>query len=508
MVFLQIIINPTTLTLKKIKNRYIPFKTRLITIPVRIIAFLDYKKQEMNKLLIIVFLLLASITNAQENNLKEFTFNEYLGYVKKYHPLVKQAHLKLNEAQAILMEARGAFDPKLEAKYDEKQFKDKNYYSIFNGSFKIPTWYGIEIKAAFDNNEGIYINPENTLPNNGLTSLGITVPIGQGLFINQRMADLRNAKLQQKVNEAERNLAVVETIHKASIAYFEWKKNHTEVKLYQEYLKNATIRYQGVLQLIEQGDKPAIDSIEAMVSVNLRKLSLENSNLKLQKSRLELSNYLWLENNIPIELDENLYPETNVATTVKNTLETNNLMNFDINNHPKINALSTKIDILKTEQKLKANNLLPKIDLSYYYLSEPSAFDNYRIEDYKIGVNFSLPIFLRKEKAKLKLAKLKVQDTEFTLASEKISIKNKIEAQQAEIISLEKQININKKLVENYNTMLKGENRLFSLGESSLFLINSRENSLVTTQINALKLENDFLNATVNLYKTIANPNL
>jgi outer membrane protein TolC len=462
----------------------------------------------MSKKIIYLLLFFSASIFAQDTNLKEFTYNEYLGFVKKFHPMVKQANLKLSEAQAMLLQARGAFDPKLEAEYNEKQYDDKNYYSIFNGSFKIPTWYGIEIKAAFDNNEGIYINPENTLPNSGLTSLGITVPVGQGLFINQRMADLRNAKLQQKLGEAERNLAAVEVLHQASIAYFEWKKNYSEVILYEEYLENANIRYQGVSKLIEQGDKPAIDSIEAGITVKLRRLNLENSKLKLQKSRLELSNYLWLENNVPVELDENLFPETELSNTIKNTLELDNIIAFEVENHPKINALSTKIEMLRIEQSLSANMLLPKLDLSYNYISEPSAFDNYRFEDYKVGVNFSFPIFLRKERAKLRLSKLKVQDTEFTLATERVSLQNKVEAQQVEITSLEKQIEINENLVDNYNTMLSGEDRLFNLGESSLFLINSRENSLVSSQINALKLENEYYTAVINLYKTIANPNL
>jgi outer membrane protein TolC len=462
----------------------------------------------MNKIVLLVFLLISSIFTGQENNLQEFTFNEYLGFVKKYHPLVKQANLKLNEAQAILMQARGAFDPKLEADFSEKQFKDQNYYSVFNGSFKIPTWYGIEIKAAFDNSEGVFLNPDMTLPNAGLTSLGVTVPIGQGLFINERMADIRNAKLQQQLNQAERDLEAIEVLHRASIAYFEWKKNYNEVKLYEEYLKNANIRFEGVLKLIEEGDKPAIDSTEAGITVDLRRLNLENSTLKLQKSRLELSNYLWLENNVPIELDETLFPEIELQKTIKTTLETNNLLNFDINNHPKINALSTKINMLKTEQQLSANMLLPKIDLSYNYLSETSTFNNYRFQDYKVGVNFAFPLFLRKERAKLKLAKLKVQDTEFSLAYERVNLKNKIEAQQFEIASLERQIVINDNLVKNYNTMLSGEEQLFNLGESSLFLINTRENNLVISQINALKLENELYNATVDLYKTIANPNL
>jgi hypothetical protein len=58
-----------------------------------------------------------------------------------------------------LMMARGGFDPKIEVDFSKKQFKDTEYYSIPNSSFKIPTWYGIEIKAGFDNNEGVYLNP-------------------------------------------------------------------------------------------------------------------------------------------------------------------------------------------------------------------------------------------------------------------------------------------------------------------------------------------------------------
>ena len=471
-------------------------------------ACLHMNFPKMNKTIYIVFLLSISFIYAQEKQIKEFTFNEYLGFVKQNHPLVKQANLKLNKAQAILMEARGAFDPKLEAEYNQKQFKDQNYFSVFNSSFKIPTWYGIEIKAAFNNNDGVYINPDLTVPNAGLTSLGITVPLGQGLFINQRMADLQKAKIIQQLNQAERNLETVDILYQAAVAYFEWAKNYNEVALYQKYLNNANIRFEGVVELIKQGDKPAIDSTEAQITIHLRKLNLEKSSLKLQKSRLELSNYLWLENNIPIELNEALFPEIHLSLTIKNTLETNNIIDFNISNHPKISALNSKINILKVDQKLNANMLLPKIDLSYNYLSEPSAFENYRFQDYKLRVNLAFPLFLRKERAKLKLAKLKVQYTEFTLASEQIQLKNKIEAQQFEITSLEKQININTKLVDQYNTMLNGEERLFSLGESSLFLINSRENNLVLAQINVLQLENEFYNASVNLYKTIANPNL
>nr|WP_291108495.1 TolC family protein [Flavobacterium sp. UBA6195] len=441
-----------------------------------------------------------------QNNPTEFTYNEFLGYVKKYHPLVKQADLKLNEAQANLMQARGAFDPKIEVDFNEKQFKDNEYYSILNSSFKIPTWYGIELKAGFDNAEGMYVNPENTLPNSGLTSFGISIPVGQGLFINQRMADIRKAKIAQNLNAAERNLQAIEVLYEASISYANWKRAFEEVKLYENYLVNASNRYKGIEKLISEGDKPAIDSIEAGIVVKTRLLNLEDAKLKLIKAKLELSNYLWLENNVPLELKDDLIPEITLSKTIKEVLQINELRTIDLDNHPKIQALDAKIAMLKVDRKLKANALLPKLDLSYNYLSEPSYIDNYRFEDYKIGVNFSFPIFLRKERGSLKLSDLKIQDSEFGLQFERKNLENKIKAQQQEIVSLQKQQDYNDKLVKDFTTLLNAEDRLFEMGESSLFIINSRENSLVSSQINEIALENRYLNAVIGLYKTLANP--
>ncbi|MBP9793384.1 MAG: TolC family protein [Flavobacterium sp.] len=439
---------------------------------------------------------------------KELTYNEFLGYVKKYHPLVKQANLNITEAQVQLMQARGAFDPKIEIDFNKKEFKDKNYYSLFNGSFKIPTWYGIEIKGAFDNNEGIYINPEMTTPNKGLTSVGISIPIGQGLFVNQRMADVRKAKLAQTLNQSERDLQALEIIHEASLRYFDWKRHYDEVQLYENYLKNAVLRYKGITQLIEQGDKPAIDSIEAGIVVKSRKLNLEDANLKLTKSRLALSNYIWTVDAIPLEISEALTPESNLKSTIEEVLNYKRTDAFMAENHPKIKSWTTKINMLEIDRKVKENALLPKLDLSYNYLSEPSYFNQYRFQDYKLGVNFSMPLFLRKERAGLKLAQLKIQDSKYFLQFERIQLENKVKAQQQEIISLKKQLNYTNSLVSDYDSMLKGEDRLFEIGESSLFVINSRENSLVSAQINNIAMENRLYTAIIGLYQSYGKPEL
>jgi hypothetical protein len=85
--------------------------------------------------------------------------------------------------------------------------------------------------------------------------------------------------------------------------------------MYSHYNTNEMLFIQS---LIKQGDKRAIDSVEAGISLKSRQLSLENSRLKLLKSKLELSNFLWLDNAIPMELSDILFPEQQIENNQGN----------------------------------------------------------------------------------------------------------------------------------------------------------------------------------------------
>jgi outer membrane protein TolC len=465
------------------------------------------KMRNLVKLLSFLFLLSFSSLQSQNFNEEELSFSEFLGYVKKYHPLVKQANLEVTNAQARLMAARGGFDPKIEVDYNKKEFKGTEYYSILNSSFKIPTWYGIEVKAGFDDTDGQYYNPQNRTPEAGLTSLGISVALGQGMFINQRMADVREGKLQVKLSDAERKLKAIAVLYKASEAYFEWRKSYNEAELYKNYLGFASTRFSGVKKLIESGDSPAIDSVEARITVRNRELNVENANLKLAKARLNLANYLWIEN-VPVELGDFVKPEQNLGQTIEETLRTDAMM-VDVeslDSHPKIQSLETKMSILEVNRQLKANSLLPKVNVGYNYISEPQYWNTFNADDYKFNIDFSFPIFLRKERGNLKMAKIKIQDLQFDIGQQRLELKNKIKAQQTEIASLRRQKTVIDNLVNDYMTMLNSEEKLFSFGESSIFLINSRENNLVSAKLSQISLENQFYLSNAELYKILANP--
>ena len=98
----------------------------------------------------------------------QMSFREYMGFVKAHHPIVKQAQLIIHGGQAELLRSRGGFDPKIEVDYNRKEFEGSEYWDEINAMFKIPTWYGIEFKAGIERNEGIFLDPSQTVPSGGL----------------------------------------------------------------------------------------------------------------------------------------------------------------------------------------------------------------------------------------------------------------------------------------------------------------------------------------------------
>lgn len=467
----------------------------------------------MKYLSTLLFVLIGFSSFGQTETISEvLRFNEYLGYVKKFHPIVKQSELVIDESQAKLLKSRGAFDPKFEVDYDRKKFKGTEYFDRLNGMFKIPTWYGIELKATFEENSGDFLNPEAFVPDDGLYSAGVKMSVAQGFLINDRMASLKQAKLFREQAKADRDIFVNNILFEASLAYFKWLQAYNELKLFENFLTNAELRFRGIERGAEVGERAQIDVVEARIAINQRKLSLEQSKVKLMKAALELSTFLWLEDNVPVELQPNVIPDVDSETIVDATFNINQLREDDliIDTHPKMISLDYKLQGLEVDTRLKANKLLPIVDVEYNFITEfPDVARTFNTGEYKGGLNVSFPLFLRKERGDLRLAKLKLQDTEFEIDATRVTLQNKINALRQELDSYVTQNELVEQMVTDYSRMLEAEERKFVLGESSLFLVNSRESKLIDGQLKAIEVQYKFYSTKAKLFNSLAvNPEL
>jgi outer membrane protein TolC len=154
--------------------------------------------------------------------------------------------------------------------------------------------------------------------------------------------------------------------------------------------------------------------------------------------------------------------------------------------HPELNIYGYKLNVLTIERKLKFQELLPKADLKYNQLGKgynilstatKTLFDN----NYRFGINFSVPLRLSQGRGEYKLAKLKITETKLQQSQKEITIINKIKNYYNQLVNYKKQVNLLQKTYNNYLQLQRGEESRFFNGESSLFLVNTRENKTLET---------------------------
>ncbi len=257
---------------------------------------------------IICFLLFIEVQSKAQNDTTFLTQKAYLAQVLEQHPVAKQAALQEPLANATMLAAKGKFDPTLSSSWNDKFFSDKHYYRHFSTNLLIPTQYGLQISAAYENNNGYYLNPENTTDKYGLWAVGIEANILQGFFIDERRAAVQQAYIFERITKNERQIMLNDLLLMASLAYIEWQKAYYTQQILEEAMQIAQDYRQATRQSFLGGEKTAIDTLEAFLIVQDRMLMLQSNEMLLENAKQTLENFLW-QNNQPISLNQPTAPE-------------------------------------------------------------------------------------------------------------------------------------------------------------------------------------------------------
>jgi outer membrane protein TolC len=75
---------------------------------------------------------------------------------------------------------------------------------------------------------------------------------------------------------------------------------------------------------------------------------------------------------------------------------------------------------------------------------------------------------------------------------QRLEIENKVKYSFNELLAVQQQVLLSDKNVKNQKLLLSAEETKFSIGESSLFLINSRENKLLESEQKLAELKTKF----------------
>lgn len=428
---------------------------------------------------------------------KVLTFKNFIEIVQTEHPVSYQSNIIQEKAKANERIAKGGFDPTINGQWNKKSFDDKNYYALANGKVKVPTWFGAEFNAGYDQTNGEFIDNSDFLPDRGLWNAGISIPLGRGLILDKRRAELQKAEVFYKASIQEQILLLNDLIFNASLAYLDWQLATEIYVIANEGLQLSLERFEGTRSSFINGDKPAIDTLESFINYQNRQLQFEEALQALINSELNVNNYLWIEGQVPLELEKNISPENLYIDFLAQKIDSLSIIqNERLETNPENLLYEYKLDNLNVDQRLAKEDLKPSIRVDYNPLiarGNNTVFDDFIIDNYKLGISFSYSILQRKERGKLQMNKLKIADTKYKQALKNQDLYLKLNLYLNNINQFNDQYTLLNQTVENYNAMLIGENRKFLFGESSLFLVNSRETKYLDNKIKLIKLGNKII---------------
>lgn len=436
-----------------------------------------------------------------------FSLRDLAEMVFANHPIVKQAALLSERARGQVLQARGGFDPKATSGFDRKIFGGTDYYNKWANEFKVPIWLGgIDLKAGYDRYVGTYVNPETRTPQNGLAGVGLSVPLGQGLLIDARRSTLRQARIMVSAAEADRVKQINDVWLQAAKDYWTWYYTYQQAALIREGVELAEARFRAIRQRVDLGDQAPVDSVEARITVQDRQVQAEQLTVDLQNARLMLSNHLWNQDNQPVELPARAVPQPARVDSVTRQ-EFARLGERAATEHPALRKLDAKILQLGVEERYRRELLKPTLNVSGmllsrgdFYRPEMPASYGFGLNNYKVGVDFALPIFLRQARGQLQVVRLNVRETVLEQQQSRRTIGNQLAAVYNSLRAYERQLAVQALTIANQRTLLNAELRKYDLGESTIFLINARETKLIDLRIKQESLRASYEKAVAELY--------
>lgn len=444
------------------------------------------KKSKIRLILFIGLLFTSAYSKAFDTLILSYV--DFIKQVEENHPIAKQAILFEKETIYIKNQARGELDPILTANQYQKFFKGSNYFSISNAELNIPLWPGIDIMTGYDYTVGTRLNDENSLPPNGLLFAGIKFSLAQGIVTDKRRTAVALSKVYSDMNLNERKMILNGLFADAYVAYAEWVFAYIFREIYQEAVDLSLNRLNFIRSMQKSGERAAVDTLEAYIQYRTRSIQLMQANVEYVNTQKNLETFLWDSELNPLSLNFNINPDTTFLNNRIVEYNTDNLekriRSIDVEN-PQLNLYSLKRSSLKLDYLYKKDLLKPKISGVYKFISEPINTTLFapNVNDYVWGINFSYPIFSRKQRADLGINKIKQQENQLLFQFKKTEIINKLRAVHNELNMLVKQTTEMQNVYGFYSKLYDAEKTKFSIGETSVFMLNTRETQVIESKI-------------------------
>lgn len=391
----------------------------------------------------------------------------------------------------------GAFDTKVKAKYDNKD------YAVSDGEFlnigvEKPIDNGIDLSLDYRKATGIQEYNNIKTGNDGEVLIGVKVPVFSVIEnINEREYNLNTATIEsKKVNSVTQdNLRILH--YDIVYSYYKLLYYKGVLSLVEDLLVNAKKREKFVQSSVNKGAMSEISLLEIEQQIINREQNLLTVKNVYRSALLEFLKYL----NLDVKTFFKMYSLSSLQNISHKHKDAKEAIAFALEHRPDLKVFDYDKEKLMLDDQY--SNLLKYPDLKL------ALYGSHDIQ-YGNGFKFALEMDFPVEKSKYRAKNLEIK-------SSILNVEKKSEMKIVDIkIAVRKIINTLKTLMDNIKKsqseiklvekLESAENKKYKLGLSNIFMVNQRELQTLQVKQKLLKYHLDHLLMQEELNKEINKP--
>jgi outer membrane protein TolC len=409
------------------------------------------------------------------------TLAEVLRSAEAAYPPLRAAELERDLARADLLSAEGGFDVSWRTRASAAPLGYYQYQRI-DTAVEVPTQlWGSTFFAGYRLGRGnipSYYGELETL-SQGEVRGGVNVPLWRNGPTDRRRATLWRAEAGRRVAELGVAQQRIETARAASVRYWDWVAAGRRLAIARDLLALAVARDAGLGARVARGDVPAFERSDNARAILQRQAQLAGAERALRGAALELSLFLRRADGSPDVPDPSRLPpglpEPAPAGPVRHAS-----VEAAARRRPELGRLEALREQFEIELRWAKNQRAPALDAQVVVSRDVGGGSPaLRPTALEAAVLLDVPLQTRAAQGRVDAAGAQIARVEAQRAFARERIAVEVRDALVALDAARQRVEVARRELDLARQLEQGERARFDLGESTLLVVNLREQATV-----------------------------
>lgn len=424
---------------------------------------------------------------------------DVLESVKRSYPPLLAVIQDLDIAEGDIMAALGRFDLafRFRSDVDSLGFYSNDRYDI--GVEQPTQLWGASFTGGWRLGEGSFASYDGKLEtrNRGEWRAGMRLPLFRDRAIDSRRADLRKTQLGRQIASLSIDQQKLVIVQSATRRYWEWLASGRRLTVAQALLDTALQRDGILKEGVKLGQLPAIEVTENERAILQRRSQIVEAERGLEQASIELSLFYRDASGDPVLAAADRLPPAFPDMRALTPDKLDEDIALALKSRPEITRLGVQRDQTKVDAALARNQRLPGIDIvsGFTYDAGDSLTVKRGPQELKTALVFDLPFQRRNATGRLKAAEARIAQIDLREKFQRDQVVAEVRDAVSAVEAAYRRGQLLRDEVRVARQLEEMERARFDLGDSTLFLVNLREQATFDAQVREVVAQADYFRA-------------